>query len=417
MRKKLLAPVLGASILLIATACGTGTNSGESINVSNVEYSENDYEKIINANNHLGFKLLTEVEADENNNLFISPTSLFMALSMIYNGADGATKEEIADALQAEGIDVDELNKANASLMSILDKETDDVQLKIANSIWLNQDFHFQDEFAENNKGYFNAEIQEIDIASSDSAKIINDWVKNATNEKISEIVDSPLDSDIVAILINAIYFKGGWTNPFDESETVNRSFQLADGTSKEVPLMSLHQDLSYMETKDFQAVMLPYGEGEMSMKVFLPKENSSLDELKALVTSDNWATWNSEFNVKEGTIMLPKFQLEYEVSLNKALKSLGMTSAFAEDANFTKMIKEEEPLWISNVKQKTFIDVNEEGTEAAAVTGIEMKTTSAPMDEPFHMEVNRPFFLTITDDETDTILFMGAINNPEQGE
>ena len=417
-RKQRVALFLMVFVLLFVTGCGTGAGkNSEVLEISNdVKFGEKDYEQVVSAINELGFKLVAGVEADENNNMFISPMSLFMALSMVYNGADGVTKEEIAKTLQVEGIEVNELNKANASMMSMLDKETDQIQLDAANSIWLNEAYHFQKDFAEHNKVYFNAEIEEIDITNSKSPKRINDWVKNSTNNKIKEIVDSPLDPNLVAILINAIYFKGNWAYEFDEKETVTRSFKLEDGATKDVPLMVLNEKLAYMENEDFQAVTLPYGDGEMSMKVFLPRENVSLDEFKKTVTNENWTLWNTEFNFKNGMIMLPKFQLEYEVLLNEMLKELGMNSAFGEDANFTKMIKEEDPVWISGVKQKTFIDVNEEGTEAAAVTSITMETTSMVIDEPFQMEVNRPFFLTITDDETDTILFMGSIANPQEG-
>jgi len=399
------------------TGCGTENKSGGLEISKGVAFGEKDYSKIVSPANELGFKLLKEVEADENNNIFISPTSLFMALSMIYNGADGVTKDEIAGVLHSEGIDVEELNKANASMISVLNKDVDDIQLNIANSIWLNNKFTFQEDFEKNNKDYFNAEITEIDIADSNSAEQINNWVKEATKDKIEGIVDSPLDANLLAVLINAIYFKGSWTNEFDKNETTDRPFQLLDGSVKNVPLMAMKEEFSYFENEKFQAITLPYGDGEMSMKVFLPKENSSLEEFKTVLTSENWATWQKEFEVEEGTILLPKFQLEFEVSLNEALKSLGMTSAFDGNANFTKMINEDEQVSITNVKQKTFIDVGEEGTEAAAVTGIEMGIESALIIEPFYMEVNRPFFFTITDDETDTILFMGSISTPEQAE
>ena len=147
-------------------------------------------------------------------------------------------------------------------------------------------------------------------------------------------------------------------------------------------------------------------------MKIFLPKENSA--EFTEMFTVDNWQKWNSQFEVKEGTILLPKFQLEYEASLKEMLEKLGMTTAFAKGANFSKMIQEDDPLWISKVKQKTYIDVNEKGTEAAAATSVEIVTESFQMDGPFYMEVNRPFFLAITENESDTILFMGAITNPK---
>ncbi|MBO1910244.1 serpin family protein, partial [Microvirga sp. 3-52] len=264
--------IILASLLVVITGCGTENKSG-GIEISNdVAFGEKDYEKIVSPANELGFKLINEVEADENNNVFISPTSLYMALSMIYNGADGVTKEEIAQVLHSEGIDIEELNKANASMTSVLNKEVENIQLSIANSIWLNDKFTFQKDFANSNKNYFNAEIAEIDIADSKSPEQINKWVKEATNDKIEKIVDSPLDADLVAVLINAIYFKGSWTHEFDKNETKSRPFHIRDGSVKIIPLMTMTEEFSYLENEDFQAISLPYGEGEMSMKVFLPK-------------------------------------------------------------------------------------------------------------------------------------------------
>ena len=405
--KKWLLPLF--SLVILLAGCGT-----ESSNLSlNVDFGEEDYKKIVSQNNQLGFELMSEVEVNEDGNLFISPTSLFMALSMLYNGADGETKEEIAKLLQAEGMDANELNQANASLLSMLHSDSKQIQLNVANSLWLNENYHFQNDFAQNNRDYFNAKIQELDIMDSKSPEIINDWVKKSTNGKIEELVEAPLDPDLVAILMNAIYFKGDWKYEFDKQQTEKQIFHLEDGMTKEVSLMTLREKLAYLKNEDFQAVSLPYGDGEMSMKIFLPKENTSLTAFENMLTNENWQTWNSGFHEVEGTVMLPKFQLEYEVTLNETLKKLGMTSAFARGANFTKMIQEDDPLWISKVKQKTFIDVNEEGTEAAAATSVEMVTESATLDQPFHMEVNRPFFIAITDDATGTILFMGSISNP----
>ncbi|MFJ7974870.1 serpin family protein [Peribacillus sp. NPDC096379] len=411
--KKLIVPLLLMSVFV--TGCGTDKQG--SLEISNqVDFGEEDYQKIVSANNQLGMDLLSVVEANEDGNTFISPTSLFMALSMVYNGADGKTKDEIAKVLQVEGIDVAELNQANASLMSLLHSDSKKIQLNVANSIWLNNQFHFQTDFAKKTRDYFNAKIQEMDILDRQSPEMINDWVKQATNGKIEEMVEAPLDSNIVAILLNAIYFKGGWTYGFDKKQTEQRAFHLKDGTTKNLPLMTLNKELAYTDNASFQAVSLPYGDGEMSMNVFLPKENTSLEEFEKLLTNENWKNWMSEFHERKGTIMLPTFQMEYEVKLNETLKKLGMNSAFERDANFTKMITEEEPLSISEVKQKTYLDVNEEGTEAAAVTSVEVVAVSAPVDKPFQMEVNRPFFIAITDDETGTILFMGSISNPQEG-
>jgi len=403
--------------IFFAVAAGCGMNTeGDSPSrevTDEVNFDIEDYKKIIPANNELGFNLLPEVEADHNGNTFISPASLFMALSMIYNGADDVTKEEIAKTLNTEGISIKALNKANASLMAALKKETEDTQLHIANAIWLNEDFHFQKDFAQHTKDYFHAETEEIDISDDKSPVKINDWVSETTNGKIEEIVDAPLNSDLIAILINAIYFKGDWKNEFDKNETEDQPFHLEDGTTKDVALMKLTEDLAYLDNGEFQAISLPYGKGDMSMKVFLPKEDSSLNDFKETLTKQNWEVWNSEFRTQKGTILLPKFQIEYEASLNETLQHLGMKSAFDKDADFSQMIQEDDPMWISQIKQKTFIDVNEEGTEASASTSVEMETTSASIDEPFHMEVNRPFFIAIVDEETEAIMFIGVINNP----
>ena len=309
--------------------------------------------------------------------------------------------------LQVEGIEAKKLNQANASLMNLFHRSSKQVQLNVANSIWLNENYHFQTEFAQNNKDYYNAEIQEIDINDSGSPKMINNWVKDKTNGKIGEIVESPLDPDLVTVLIKEIYFKGDWKYEFDKSQTEDRPFYLADRTTKSIPLMTLHEKLAYMENENLQVVSLPYGEeNEMSMNVFLPKENISLEEFKNKLTYENWQKWTSEFQEREGTVLLPKFQLEYEASLKETLQKLGMITAFTKGANFGKMIEEDDPLWISQVKQKTFIDVNEEGTEAAAATSVEIVTESFNMDGPFRMEVNRPFIITIIKNKSNNILF-----------
>src|SRR5213080_231613 len=195
--RKLIAPLIIVCFFLLVTGCGTGKLKIS----SDVDFGKSDYKKIVPFNNKLGLELLSIVPANGDGNTFISPTSLFMALSMIYNGADGVTKAEIAKVLQNEGMDVAELNKANASLMSILDRDSKNIQLNIANSIWLNKELHFQTDFAQNNIDYFQAKIQEIDINDGQSPKMINDWVKKTTNNKIEKMIDAPLDANLVAVL------------------------------------------------------------------------------------------------------------------------------------------------------------------------------------------------------------------------
>ena len=402
------------AIVLLLTSCGAGEENENPGNFINEDVN-GDYERIVSASNELGFQLMSEIEANENGNIFISPTSLSMALSLAYNGAEGATKEEISNVLQAENFDIETWNEENAALFSALHREEEKTKLHIANSIWLQDQYHFQQEFAQSTSDYYAAQQEEINFHSADAAERINNWVASATNDKITDIVEEPLNPDLAAILINAIYFKGEWKYGFDENNTEDRPFYLNDGSTKDVPLMSLKQKLPYAENDDFQAVTLPYGEEEtMSMYVFLPKDNTDLEEIRHSLTNKNWNNFTSQFQEAKGTILLPKFEMEYEINLNETLMQLGMETAFDRNmADFSSMIEEDEPIWVDQVKQKTFIEVNEEGTEAAGATSIEMETTSAPVDEPFYMEVNRPFFLTITDDETGTVLFMGEITNP----
>ena len=231
--KKAIVLLIVVSFFIVAAGCGNSMDQSSLEISDNVEFGEKDYEKIVSSNNGLGFTWLSEAEPNKDGNIFISPTSLFMALSMVYNGADGVTKDEIAKVLQVEGIEAEKLNQANASLMNLFHSSSETIQLNVANSIWLNENYHFQNDFAQNNKDYYNAEIQEIDIYDSGSPKMINNWVKEKTNGKIGEIVESPLDPDLVTVLINAIYFKGDWKYEFDESQTEDRPFIWQDGTTK----------------------------------------------------------------------------------------------------------------------------------------------------------------------------------------
>lgn len=395
------------SVLLVG--CGTDRSTQS---LPNAEFGEDDYMKVTAAQNELGFHLLREVDADDKGNTFVSPTSLFLALSMVFNGAEGQTRDEIQKALQLADVSVEELNKANASLVSLLTNQKQ-IELDIANSLWLNENYHFASTFQKNMESYYGAQAKEINVSDSTAVEQINEWVKKATRDKIERIVEAPLDDRLVLLLANAMYFNGEWTHAFDEKGTSDEVFTLVDGKQIRVPLMSLQQELDYMENDLFQAVSLPYGEGEMVMNIVLPKEGQTVQTLLEQLTQEQWQTWKTEFFPREGLIRLPKFQMEYETNLNETLQQLGMEKAFGENAEFPTLVQEKESVFISEVKQKTYIDVNEKGTEAAAVTSIQMKMTAAPLGEPFIMEVTRPFVVTITDQASGAHLFMGTIHHP----
>lgn len=402
-------------ILLLAIGCGKD-NESEKPDDQPVHVNVEDYEQLIEPNNILGFSLLDKVEPDEKGNIFISPTSALTALLMAYNGAEAMTKKEMEEALKLDGLTVDEMNKANRALVDMLTKDSEGFELSIANSIWLNEEYHFTEPFEKKAIDYFDAEISEINVSDNASVNRINNWVNDSTNGKIEEIIEAPLHPDMVALLINALYFNGKWAHEFDEANTENSIFYTPDD-DKDIPFMMLEGELEYMENEMVQAVKLPYGKGEMNMQVILPNEGVTLDEVAIEMNAESWKELQTQFKETNGIIKLPKFQIEYETILNESLQQLGINTAFDnKEADFSQMIEEEAPLWIHEVKQKTFINVNEEGSEAAAATSVEMRTTSAIIGDDFYMEVNRPFLFTISMEDSNTILFIGLISSPEQG-
>jgi serine protease inhibitor len=370
--------------------------------------------KLVDANTKFGFKLFQKVlKQDSNKNIFVSPTSVAIALSMTYNGASGETQQAMAKALQLQGMSLQDINQANNTLKTSLENADPAVQMSIANSLWAKQGISFKPEFMQQNQQFYGAKVTELDFAKPDSANVINSWVKENTKGKIEQIVDQ-LKPDDVLFLINAIYFKGNWTKPFDKSQTTQRPFTLSNGSQKQQPMMSQSGKYRYYENDSFQAVSLPYGKGRMSLYVFLPSKTTNLAAFQQQLQSENWQQWMNQFAMRQGSVQLPRFKFDYDVKLNNALKSLGMETAFSPRANFSNMTSA--TVAINEVKHKTFVEVNEEGTEAAATTSVGMVLTSArmPAEEPFKMVVDRPFFCAIRDNQTGTILFMGSIKDPK---
>jgi len=353
--------------------------------------------------------------AEPANNVFISPASVSIALAMTYNGADGTTKDSMASVLGLDGMSLDEVNRANLVLLSNLAYADPKVRLAIANSLWAKQGMPFYDDFLARNRESFGAEVRNLDFGDPNSVKVINDWVSNNTNDRIKNILDMIPDGAIL-YLVNAIWFKGTWTEEFDKADTRDRPFTLASGAQKSVPMMSQDRRFAYHEEPGFQAVSLPYGSRRFSMYVFLPAGNSSLGSFVSTLTPENWNRWMAAFDSSKGTVALPRFKIEYKTLLNDPLVALGMGVAFSMyQADFRKMlpVSPEANAYISRVIHQSFVEVNEEGTEAAAATVVEIGVTSAP-PQGFTMVVDRPFFVAIRDNVSGTILFMGTINDPQ---
>lgn len=375
--------------------------------------------RLVEANTRFGFKMFAELaKSDAGKNIFISAPSVAIALAMTYNGADSTTRDSMAAALELQGMTLDEINQANLALKTMLENPDSAVALTIANSLWARQGLPFKSDFMKRNEDSYAAQITNLDFNDPAAATTINHWVTDNTKGKILQIVDSPIDPSSILFLINAIYFKGAWTVEFDKTKTVDGRFTPLGGSGKMMPTMHQSGKYLYLQADHFQAVSLPYGKGRVSMYIFLPDENSSLAEFQHGLNAANWNQWMSQFARTEGDIALPRFKLEYDVNLNATLKALGMRIAFdPQKANFGKMfpITAAQNVFISKVKHKTFVDVNEEGTEAAAVTSVEVGITTV-REEPrhFRLVVDRPFFFAIRDNQTGTILFMGSIIDPK---
>jgi len=371
--------------------------------------------KLGTANTKFGLKLLSKMrEAGSPQNLLFSPSSISWCLGMALNAAQGLTRDEIAKATEISGITIGDLNQAYADWKNISLIGDPKVEVDIANSIWARRGIGLKQEFVTATKNSFGAEVAELNFDDPRSIGLINNWVKSKTRNKIEQIVDS-ISSDSMLFLINAVYFNGKWTTAFDPAKTKNEEFTSYSGSKHQVPMMRQRGTFGYLESSDFQAVRLPYGKQRFSMDIFLPADRINLQQFLSKVTTENWNSWKTTFEEAEGEIALPRFRVEYELPLNSALKALGMKAAFdPHAADFSGMVQtNSQRPYISSVKHKAFAEINEEGTEAAAVTSTEFRAVSMPIpSKTFRMIINRPFFFVIQDHETDTLLFIGTITS-----
>jgi serpin B len=368
---------------------------------------------LIESDNSFGLELFKEIIAeDSDSNVFISPLSVAMALAMTLNSADGETRKAMEATLELSGLSVEEINESYDHLIQVLQGLDPEVRFQLANSIWYRLGFDFEEDFIDLNKTYFDAEVTGLDFTDPETVAVINAWVDENTNGNIKEIVDQ-IDYDVVMYLINAIYFKGTWTYQFDEEDTKDDWFNLPDDSQTSCKMMSIQGDFQYFENSDFQIIDLPYGNGDFSMTVLLPRPGKDVDELIADLDQESWDQWMDSLSQEAVDLELPRFGLEYELTLNDALTALGMGIAFTPEADFSNMLKSS-PLWIDEVKHKTFVEVNEEGTEAAAVTSVSMTLESAGSDPQLtSMRVDRPFLFLIQEHDSQTMLFVGKIVEP----
>jgi serpin B len=375
------------------------------------------------ATTQFSFDLLSTVldSADAGENVLVSPTSVAIALAMAQNGAAGETRTAIADTLRIHDADLDTINAFYASLLSQvevsqtegLQDEEGDVQLAIANSLWAREDVTFKPSFLNPVEDAFNADITPLDFTRPDARDTINQWVSDQTRGRIPQIINA-INPEDVMFLINAVYFKGSWTMEFDPEQTSDRPFTLLDGSDIQHPRMTQTDRFRYLETDDVQAIQLPYGDDRrFSMVIWLPAPSLPWSDFLATLTADQWKSQQSQFMSRQGTSQLPRFTMEDSMVLNDVLRSMGMAIAFDPDrADFSNL--SDTRTVITQVNHRTFMEVNEEGTEAAASTSVGFSTTSIEMPvEPFAMIVDRPFALGLYDTETNVFLFLGTIVDP----
>ena len=370
---------------------------------------------LVEADNKFGLEVFSYLaDATPQQNVFISPLSIALALQMTAHGAAGPTWDAMAGAMATTGLSQAEVAAGNRKLRDELVGADEKVRLDIANSLWLRKGVMLRKQFADDCGKLYDAAVTTLDFARPTAVTTINDWVAKNTGGRIKKIV-SALTPEEFLVLVNAIYFKGTWTDEFDPKLTSPRDFHLASGPSRR-RMMNRDDKFRYKEDDAIQAVALPYGDGRLNMYLFLPRENDGLGRLIDATTPEGFTGLFAGFEERKGKVTLPRFKIEYEQSLVKTLQKLGMGIAFTPGADFSKMVAPPTTAAISDVLHKTFVEVNEEGTEAAAVTGVKMMATAMPRpEEKFSFVCDRPFLCAIRDDVTGSVLFLGAIYDPKQ--
>lgn len=394
-----------ALVSLIFIGC-TATIEPESFVVADLNSAEAG---VVDADVGFGLDVFKALSETEDGNVFMSPTSLSIALGMTLNGATGETRAGMLAAMRLHGFSEGEINESYRTLISMLTRLDPSVTLRIANSIWHRDSFQVEEDFINSARSYFEAEIEGLDFDDPRAPDIVNAWIESATEGMIEKMIDT-IDEEMVMYLINAIYFKGDWRYQFDREETRDEQFTTADGESVTVPMMRQHGELPYASREQYTVVDLPYGDSLFSMTIILPEQDEDIDEVIAGLNKESWEGLLEHVTPTRIDLQMPRFELAYEVELNNVLSELGMARAFSRQAEFSG-ISTTEPLEISEVRQKAVLDVNEEGTEAAAVTVVGIQTRSIPQ-YPL-VKLDRPFVLSIRERHTGTILFIGKIMDP----
>jgi len=398
-------------IVVLLIACNSNQDKPE---VSDLTPSEKSAQ-IIAGDNQFGFELFQKINSspDVSGNTMISPMSVSLALAMVYNGAEGNTKKQMEDLLHKSNLTPEDINQSYKDLVAALSSHDPKVELSISNAIFYRNTFNVKNDFIATNQNYYNAEVAGLDFSkASETLNTVNGWVNTKTKGKIDKIIDQVKSEDVM-YLLNAIYFNGEWKYRFDASETMNMLFTKADNSVIQVPTMEIENHFNYLDNSSFQLLEMPYGSGKYSMLIFLPASGKSTTDVISALTAESVNDWISQLTELKKKVYIPRFEFKFENSLKDELAALGMTDAFNDAKANLSGISDAAKLVISEVMHKSYIKVDERGTEAAAVTGITVGVTSVGPDTSFR--VDHPFVFAIREKDTKAILFIGKVVNPIQ--
>ena len=376
--------------------------------------SPSDQAKLVSADTGFGFSLLKELSREQPaKNIFISPYSISAVLQMVCNGAAGTTRDQIQQVLGTRGLETVALSQAYKDLDTSIRSTETNVALNIANAIWYSVGIQVKPAFAALNKDCYGATMDALDFTDPRAASVVNDWAEKNTSGRIKNIISGRLPGDTSLVLANAIYFKGNWDRKFDPASTKQQPFHLLAGAQKQVPMMRQTGEFDYQEGNGCQAVRLPYAGRRLGMYVLLPEPGSDVDKLLGTLDDHVWQDQLlRQLQSRKGSLALPRFKLEFGAELKQPLQAMGMSLPFTRVADFSGM--SDKPIRLSAVKHKSFVEVNEQGTEAAAATVAVMRPALVRrVPPPFEMVVDRPFLFLIADNLTRTILFIGVVFDP----
>jgi serine protease inhibitor len=402
-----------SSLVMIASCEKTDTDDqpGDPVIIFTEEYQK----QVIDSANRFAFDLFKPVIADAKGteNIMISPFSITSALSMTLNGAAGETFEAMRKALRLEDKTLQQINETYLKLMTEMVPVDQRVILEIANSVWVEKRLTVKEPFMTALETWYKAEARDIDVTDPDAVDIVNAWIAEKTHDKITDMLDY-LHPDLNMLLINAIYFNGKWRYRFDEDDTSDEPFYVTPTSPKNVPMMHQTENLKAAKPDDVTIVEIPYGQGNYTMVVVLPDENVTTGEVADALTPELWYNWMDILagSTREVELSMPRFKYKYKRLLNDDLIELRMGIAFTPSADFSNI--SDQGLWISRVLHEAFIETNEEGTEAAAATIVEMiRSTSEIMPSTVVINIDHPFLYFIRETSTGTIVFMGGVGDP----